>query len=360
MPDGTHQPLHDRPGRGRVPPRCLASVDGIVDEICVVDTGSTDNTIDIARNQGARVESFVWCDDFAAARNASLAMATGDWILVLDADEELQGEDLRSRLEQFCAAYPERAGQLTLVDVSAEGAMQSRVSRFFPAALHPNYRGRIHEQPYFTDQPASPAPLPIQVLHHGYEPKVLAAKDKVARNIALLEQLVAETPTDAYSWYQLGRTHFVAQHTEAALDSFARALDHVQSEDPFLPALLESTAHCLRSIGRSQEGLDLLQQVSGAFLDRADMCYVEALLALDVGELELAESRLQRCLTLPDPEGRGGASNAVARTWGPAYHLGVLREVLEMPDDAREYYELALRHYPGHPDSLRGLQRLAA
>ncbi|MEZ5973601.1 MAG: hypothetical protein R3E96_01800 [Planctomycetota bacterium] len=79
-----------------------------------------------------------------------------------------------------------------------------------------------------------------------------------------------------------------------------------------------------------------------------------------MGELELAESRLQRCLTLPDPEGRGGASNAVARTWGPAYHLGVLREVLEMPDDAREYYELALRHYPGHPDSLRGLQRLAA
>ncbi|MEZ6021343.1 MAG: glycosyltransferase [Planctomycetota bacterium] len=53
-------------------------MDGIVDEICVVDTGSTDNTIDIARNQGARVESFVWCDDFAAARNASLAMATGD------------------------------------------------------------------------------------------------------------------------------------------------------------------------------------------------------------------------------------------------------------------------------------------
>ncbi len=69
--------------------RCLKSVEGIADELIVVDTGSKDNTITIAKDFDARVFHFEWCDDFAAARNESLKHATGDWILQIDADEEL-------------------------------------------------------------------------------------------------------------------------------------------------------------------------------------------------------------------------------------------------------------------------------
>ena len=69
--------------------RCLQSVQGFVNQIIVVDTGSEDNTVEIARSYGAEVHFFEWCDDFAAARNHSLSFATGDWILVLDADEKL-------------------------------------------------------------------------------------------------------------------------------------------------------------------------------------------------------------------------------------------------------------------------------
>ncbi len=71
---------------------CLASVQGLVDEIILVDTGSTDKTKEIALRFGAKVFDFSWRDDFAAARNESLRHATGDWILVLDADEELDEE----------------------------------------------------------------------------------------------------------------------------------------------------------------------------------------------------------------------------------------------------------------------------
>ena len=69
--------------------QCLDSVRGLADQIVVVDTGSTDRTVDIAREHGAEVHTFAWCDDFSAARNAALEHATGDWILMLDADEEL-------------------------------------------------------------------------------------------------------------------------------------------------------------------------------------------------------------------------------------------------------------------------------
>jgi glycosyltransferase involved in cell wall biosynthesis len=75
-------------------PRCLESVQDLVHECIVVDTGSTDATCDIATRYGARVHSFTWNNDFAAARNVSLDYATGDWVLVLDADEVLTPEAL--------------------------------------------------------------------------------------------------------------------------------------------------------------------------------------------------------------------------------------------------------------------------
>ena len=72
---------------------CLDSVQGLIDELVVIDTGSTDNTIEIARNYGARVSEFRWTEDFSAARNHALQMATAAWILVLDADETLSRQD---------------------------------------------------------------------------------------------------------------------------------------------------------------------------------------------------------------------------------------------------------------------------
>jgi glycosyltransferase involved in cell wall biosynthesis len=69
--------------------RCLASVKPYADEIIVVDTGSQDNTPDIAREYGAKLSYFAWGDDFSAARNYSISQACGEWIFIIDADEEL-------------------------------------------------------------------------------------------------------------------------------------------------------------------------------------------------------------------------------------------------------------------------------
>jgi tetratricopeptide (TPR) repeat protein len=341
-------------------PRLLASVQGVVDELCVVDTGSTDRTVSLALEAGARVESFTWCDDFAAARNASLAMATGDWVLVLDADEALEEPGARAALEAFAASSSGCGGQVTIVDRQEEGELRSRVSRFFPRRPDLRYEGRFHEQPCFGADPCPPRPLELDVAHYGYRRDAIEAKDKVARNRAFLEQLVREQPADAYLHYQLGRTHLVGGDCEEALAAFTSALDHVEPDAPYLALLSELTCHCLRRMGRSDEALTLLQQLAPAWPNRADTRYLEGLLAMDTGRLELAEGRFQQCLTLGETDGVGGSCAAMARSWGPAYHLAVLRECLGMPEDACTWYERALTLRPGHPESLAGLERLAA
>ena len=328
--------------------------------MCVLDTGSEDLTPQLAREAGARVESFAWCDDFAAARNASLAMASGDWVLVLDADEALEQPGVRTALESFAAAHPDRAGQVTIVDRQEKGELRSRVTRFFPRRPDLGYVGRFHEQPHFGDRPCPAVPLAVEVAHYGYCRETIEAKDKVARNRAFLERLVAEQPDEPYHHYQLGRTHLVGGDVRAALASFGAALEHVPLNAPYLALLAELTCHCLRQLGRSAEALELISGLAEAWPQRSDTRYLEGLLAIDTGDLALAEQRFRQCLTMSDVQGLGGSSSEMSRTWGPAYHLALMREHAGRSEEARAWYERALGFRPQHAESLAALARLDA
>ena len=129
--------------------RCLQSVQGFVNQIIVVDTGSEDNTVEIARSYGAEVHFFEWCDDFAAARNYSLSFATGDWILILDADEKLIISDqevisnaLDSSLDMQAFALP-----LLCIDDLNLNSVPQLLPRLFRNFLHITYYGVFHEVP---------------------------------------------------------------------------------------------------------------------------------------------------------------------------------------------------------------------
>lgn len=129
-------------------PSCLNSVRGAVDEVIVVDTGSTDQTVQLARQQGAAVIPFNWCDDFAAARNRGLAAATGDWILFLDADEILD-DKARVELPLWSTQKGVDGFFLQIHNYTGNGSggvTINPVLRMF--RNHPEHRfsGRIHEQ----------------------------------------------------------------------------------------------------------------------------------------------------------------------------------------------------------------------
>lgn len=350
-------------------PRALDSVAGVVDELVVLDTGSRDRTLEIARSRGARTASFAWCDDFAAARNAALELVSARWVLVLDADEELVGSDAREALRAF-AARRAGSGLAGLVEIENLGASsgESRVlvSRFFELDGRTRFAGRVHEQLQRDGAPLARTPLGVRVRHHGYTQAALAGRDKLARNRRLLQRVLAESPDDGYAWFQLGRTEHVAGRHAQALAAFEQALARAGDSEPWAVVALESAAYSLRALGRSAQALAVCAEVEQRFSDRADTCFLLALLRLDVGDLGGAERGFLRALELGSGEsipGRGaaglGESVRSASSSAPAFNLGLLREARGDRTGARAWYQRALELEPGLAAAREGLARLA-
>lgn len=190
-------------------PGCLEAAAGAFDELVVVDTGSRDATVEVARAHGARVLSRPWTDDFSAARNLSLEAATGSWILVLDADERLSPE-LVGQLRRL--TRDDRAGAATVVlrNAYAHGHRRtSRVVRFFRRDASVRFCHRIHEDlsealaRFLARTGRRCVALDGPVEHLGYARSRMTAKDKRARDVRLLRAELAEAPLDLYAWLKL-------------------------------------------------------------------------------------------------------------------------------------------------------------
>lgn len=339
-------------------PRLLASVRGIVDEAVVLDTGSRDRTAAVARELGARTGTFEWCDDFAAARNAALELVRTDWVLVLDADEELVRDTARERLEAFARSGAD-VGRVMIENVGTpSGASRVEISRVFRRDRSIRFAGRVHEQLVGDGAPLVRESTGLVVRHHGYAPVALAARDKLARNRGLLERMLVEAPDDGYAWYQLGRVeHAAGRHAEALL-ALERALERADDADAWAPEALECAGYSLRALGRSAQALGLLRELDERHFSRPDTCFLRGLLALDVGDLALAETGFRRALELGAAPARGERVTAAATT-APAFNLGVMREVLGDAAGARAWYERVLAFEPAHAEARAALARLS-
>ena len=190
--------------------RCLDSVQGVVDEIIVVDTGSRDRTIAIAKDCKASVYPFTWCDDFAAARNESLKYAQGDWILVLDADEVLVPESVPA-LQQAMQLDDAIAIALLREEVGTHhpDSQLSRVFRRHPAIaftrpyhelIDDSVTRLLQQEPHWRV-----VALPdIAIQHTGYQAAAIDQRHKVERARTMMERYHTAHPDDAYICSKLG------------------------------------------------------------------------------------------------------------------------------------------------------------
>jgi glycosyltransferase involved in cell wall biosynthesis/Tfp pilus assembly protein PilF len=210
---------------------CLKSVRGIVDEINIVDTGSTDGTLEIAARYGARIERRAWCDDFSWARNEALAMATRRWIMVLDADERLVAKTAQELT--VLRVVPAHLTGLwircrNLVDdFKGTGAMTNAVLRIFPNHPRLRYRNPVHEfvsldgSPYGMDA----VPTALEIEHRGYLRNVILTRDKATRNLDISRRALDGAQDDPYQWFNFASSAVLAE----AFDEAIGALERVRS-----------------------------------------------------------------------------------------------------------------------------------
>ncbi len=183
-------------------PGCLESIRGWVDDIVVVDTGSTDKTVAIAESYGARVFHQEWEGDFSKHRNYSIGEATGDWVFIIDADERMTDADIPS--VRRCLADPQ--AKIIAVNVlNVGGKFDEQVTflpsvRFFRRELGLRYEGIVHNQLRIdAKQPVLRTGVTIRHLGYGLSPEKLAAK--AARTIELLDKQLAQNPKDAFALF---------------------------------------------------------------------------------------------------------------------------------------------------------------
>ena len=189
--------------------QCLTSLNGLADQLVVLDTGSTDRTVAIAQEHGAEVHHAAWEDDFSAARNAALAHCTGDWVMFLDADEELPPvEHAKLRADLQTAGVLALRVRLQNAGLEEDGCCHvPRVWRNAPGLF---FYGRVHEQVFPSVLVKCEAwhmetRLGTATLrHHGYDPEVVKDRNKVARNLALLRRAVQEMPGEPNLAMNLG------------------------------------------------------------------------------------------------------------------------------------------------------------
>lgn len=318
--------------------RCLKSVSTLVDEMIVVDTGSTDRTREIARDNGAVVYDFEWCDDFSAARNFSIEKTSGDWVVVLDADEYF-AEDYADVIREFISRGQQIGRFEFIARFVKDGLTQSSQyssSRLFPR--HIRYMGRIHEQ-LVSDLPR--CDTGALVMHDGYY-----MTEKSERNIKLLLQEVKQHPGDPYLLFQLGKQYRGNNEYEAAGNYLLEAYQNLSGPTPYALEVILELLEVLTHTKKYVTAFDLVEGHAELFDTSPDFCFATALFLLDyaidtndhsvIGDIEQC---YLTCLEM----GKHQAKEVVigTSTFMAAYNLAVFYETTGLQEKATEYYVLS-------------------
>lgn len=208
-------------------------------EQIVVDTGSSDRTVAIAEELGAKVFTYEWTDNFAAAKNYAISQAKGDWIALLDADEYMTKEDVRKIQKVLPELEEKRFDALStgIQNLNDEGQVFSSGTqiRFFRNDPDIRYRRRIHEQLESVSGRKlriGDATSELSIFHTGYQKKALEGKEKNGRNRKLLLAELEESPDDYEIMGYMGDDFLADGEKEMAEAWYRRSIQN-------LPSLIE-------------------------------------------------------------------------------------------------------------------------
>lgn len=323
--------------------RCLHSAQAWVDEMWVLDTGSSDATPALARDCGARVAAFDWCDDFSAARNAALALTDAPWRLVLDADEWISGS--AAGLHAVRAQAPDFIGMLKVISQVEDhsGRRQQAPSwlpRLLPAGVA--YAGRIHEQPVGS---LPRQRVQLHVLHDGYQCSLRAAKE--GRNRRLLERALTEQPDDHYLRYQLGKDHEVRGEYGLAERHYAQAWPGCSLQAAWRHDLVVRRLFTLKKLARFDLACELAEVEMQRWPQSPDFYFTLGDLLLELAAqqparagdlLPMIEASWLRSIEIGEQPGLADSVSGRG-SWLPAHNLALFHASLGNAGLAQQWRE---------------------
>ena len=345
-------------------PATLSAVAPFVDQMVVVDTGSTDRTREIAREAGAEVHEFEWTGSFSDARNESLRHATGDWILWLDADEQLVAEDGPQLRELARRTWVEGYHVLEthFLGSGNDGTATHTPMRMFRRRPEYEWRGTIHEQVAW----ALPTWLPgrvqhtnVRVDHFGYMADVVADRDKRRRNLELLLAQHEREPS-AFTSFNIGSEHAASGEWNDAHLWFERALGELRGESehwhrqPWAPLLVQRATTARRMCGDPAATIELADEGLALWPDYTDLRYEQARASADMGAWDAAAGHALAAIEQGDAPSRYVAVSGK----GSFQARHVLAQALRARDDldgAREQLTAALEQAPHYHAALGDL-----
>lgn len=281
--------------------RCIGSCEHFVDEIIVADTGSTDNTVKIAKSFGAKIIDSPWDNNFAKARNAAVDAATCEWILYLDCDEMMDfdgGLALKEKLSSDLEEGEYEGFCLNLINVVEEKMTLNYGSlRVFRNRPNHRFRGRIHEQIFPSigeNYPESSIhQIDVDFYHYGYDSTTADIEAKKKRNLTIFHSYTEEEK-DGFFYYNLGNEYTRAGEPEKALDNYLLARQVPAYDNGFKLFLPIYIVKCYYDMKMYKEAIDIALEYLESYPNYKDLNFLLAVCYYDSGMYKESKTYMLR------------------------------------------------------------------
>ncbi|WP_345242348.1 glycosyltransferase [Pontibacillus salipaludis] len=261
--------------------RCLESVYNAVDEIVIVDTGSTDSTKELASRYTDNIYSIKWTGDFSEARNFAQSKANGKWILVLDADEYVDYNNLKEVIENLKTA--DQLDEAYIVNIyNFTGAYGEKIVKHNSIRIFRNdseikYSRRIHEQIQKKEGQLKTNTSNLIVYHSGYLNRTVIEKNKSERNLPLLESEMNNSNNTAFDYFNLGNEYGGRGEIEKALNAYVKAYKMKPDfKYSWVSFCLIQIINCLITLKRYNDALQVIQDAEKIYINSPDFKCLKA------------------------------------------------------------------------------------
>lgn len=342
--------------------RCLNSVHGLVEEIILVDTGSTDKTKEIAEKYTEHTYDYQWNNSFADARNFAQSKASGEWILVLDADEYLDRENLEEALHEL-RSTPETVDALSCVIYNFTGLRGEEVVQHHSIRLYRNtpnlhYIRAIHEQLEKMEGEMISLPSKLMIFHTGYMLDTVKEKKKSDRNALLLDKELKASDQNPFDYFNLGNEYLAQGKTEEALHAYVKAYQMKKGiEYSWVPFNVVQIIQALVNLNRYQDALDVIYDAGKYWSSAPDFPYYRGLIYYSQNRYEDAKEVFTDLITRKWQYSAPIKSNDF-RDYYPHLYLGVIYDHEKEEEKAVHHFSEAFNHNRSSFEPLKGLLKI--